>query len=65
MDPVNLAKELPHVGGAGSGIAHFVGWLYEHPAIGIPVGILLICVLIVVMVRLVQGGGRKSKRDSN
>jgi len=28
--------------------------LYKHPMIGIPVGILLICVVIVVMVRIVQ-----------
>jgi hypothetical protein len=52
MDPVNLAKELP--AGAGRGIVRLVIELFEHPITRIIVGILLICVLIVVVVRIVQ-----------
>jgi hypothetical protein len=56
MDPVNLAFEVP--AGAGVGLVRGLVWvvreLYEHPAIGVPVGILLICVLIVVVVRVIQ-----------
>jgi hypothetical protein len=59
MDPVNLAFEVP--AGAGRGIVWVVRgtvWvvreLYEHPMIGIPVGILLVFVLIVVVVRAVR-----------
>lgn len=55
MDPVNLADKLPPgSGGALRGIVLVVVWLFEHPVIGIPVGILLICVLIVVVVRIVR-----------
>lgn len=66
MDPVNLASEIP--AGEGRGFVWLVwrivwifrgiGWvvreLYEHPMIGIPVGILLICGLIVGVVRVVR-----------
>jgi hypothetical protein len=52
MDSVNLAKELP--AGAGRGIVWLVMEFFEHPMIRILVGILLICVLIVVAVRVVQ-----------
>lgn len=52
MDPVNLAFEVPS--GRWAGIVWIVWELYEHPVIGVPVGILLICVLIVVAVRVVQ-----------
>lgn len=61
MDQVDLAFEVPHVAGAGRlivwvvrGIVWVVRGLYEHPVIGIPVGILLICALIVVVVRIVR-----------
>jgi hypothetical protein len=59
MDPVNLAKEVPHVPGRGivwivRGIVWVVRKLYEHPMIGIPVGILLICLLIVAVVRILR-----------
>jgi hypothetical protein len=68
MDPVNLA----YSGAAGMrgwaagmrGLVWVVVQLYEHPVIGIPVGILLICVVIVVVVRIVRRRGA-SKRDSN
>jgi hypothetical protein len=59
MDPVNLAFEVP--AGAGRlivwvirGIVWVVRVLYEYPMIGIPLGILLICGLIFVVVRIVQ-----------
>jgi hypothetical protein len=52
MDPVNLAFEVPS--GRWAGIVWVVQELYEHPLIGIPVGILLISVLIIVVVRVVQ-----------
>ena len=47
MDPVNLAPEIPAGAGRGifrivRGIVWVVRELYEHPMIGIPVGILLI-----------------------
>ncbi len=48
---MNLAYTA--LSGGGSffrGIVWVVVQLYEHPVIGIPVGILLICVLIVVVV---------------
>jgi hypothetical protein len=59
MDPVNLGFELPAGAGRGivwvvRGIVWVVRELYEHPMIGIPVGILLICVLIVIVVRIVR-----------
>jgi hypothetical protein len=59
MDPVNLAFEVPAGAGRGivglvRGIVWVVRELYEHPLIGIPVGILLICLLIVIVVRIVQ-----------
>jgi hypothetical protein len=52
MDPVNLAKDLPV--GAGRGIVWLFVEFFEHPITRIVVGILLICVLIVVVVRIVQ-----------
>jgi hypothetical protein len=46
---------------AGTGSLFDLFWLvravlelFKHPVIGIPVGILLICVLIVGLVRIVQ-----------
>ena len=58
MHPVNLASEVP--AGAGRvmfwvirGIVWVVRELYEHPVIGIPVGIFLIFILIVVVARIV------------
>jgi len=59
MDPANLAFEVPAGAGRGivgliRGIVWVVRELYEHPMIGVPVGILLICVLMVVLVRVVQ-----------
>jgi hypothetical protein len=63
MEPVNLAFEVPAGAGRGivwvvRGIVWVVRELYEHPVIGIPVGILLsfalICGLIVVVVRIVS-----------
>jgi hypothetical protein len=40
------------------GVVRLIAWvvrmLYEHPMIGIPVAILLICGLIVVVVRAVR-----------
>ncbi len=70
MDMVNLAFEVPAgagrlVVGAIRGIVWVVRLLYEYPMIGIPVGILLLCGLIVVVVRKVQMRRGKSKRDSN
>ena len=65
MDSVNAAKELPPISGSAvRGFFRCVGWLTEHPAIGIPVGINLICVLIVVVCSKSEDGGA-SKRDSN
>ena len=40
--------------GAGRGIFWLVIELFEHPITRIIVGILLICVLIVVVVRIVE-----------
>jgi len=40
--------------GAGRGIVWLVIEVFEHPITRIIVGILLICVLIVVVVRIVQ-----------
>jgi hypothetical protein len=70
MHPVNQAFS-----GAGlAGVLRLLVWvvvgLYEHPVIGIPVGILLICILIVVVARIVYvvrdvRRHRDTKRDSN
>jgi hypothetical protein len=53
MHPVNLAMS----GISAYGVGRFFAWvayeLYEHPVIGIPVGIFLICILIVVVARIV------------
>jgi Flp pilus assembly protein TadB len=61
VDPVNLAISEAGKGTELYGLMWFVRgliWvveeLHEHPVIGIPVGIVLICVLIVVVVRIVQ-----------
>jgi hypothetical protein len=60
MHPVNLAISEAGKGTELYGLIWFVRgliWvvkeLYEHPVIGIPVGILLICILIVVVARIV------------
>jgi hypothetical protein len=51
MDRVNVAA-----GGLRGlrGIVLAVEWLFDHPAIGIPVGILLICALIFIVVLMVR-----------
>jgi hypothetical protein len=58
MNPVNLAYSgasgLRGLAAGMRGLVWVVVQLYEHPVIGIPVGILLICVLIFVVVRIVQ-----------
>jgi ribose/xylose/arabinose/galactoside ABC-type transport system permease subunit len=52
---MDLAVEI-RAGGGGlvRPIALAAGWLFEHPAIGIPVGILLICVLIALVALAVR-----------
>jgi len=61
MDPANPAV----ISEAGIGSLYGLFWLvrsviwavpelFKHPVIGIPVGVLLTCVLIIVVVRLVQ-----------
>jgi hypothetical protein len=60
MHPVNLAVSTEGIGG-GLAVVNLVVrlliWgvqeLFEHPLLGILVGILLICVLIVIVARIV------------
>jgi hypothetical protein len=56
MDPVTLAYPVAQITCPGCGVAF--SELFMHPAVGIPVGILLICVLILV----VRRARRASKR---
>jgi hypothetical protein len=58
MDPVSLAYTPS---GWFVGVVWGVVELFEHPAIGIPAGILMICVLVVFVVRVVRRR-RASKR---
>jgi len=51
MDPVNLAEELPPSAFDPIRLWFAIRVYAEHPAIGISVGIILICVLTVVAVR--------------
>jgi hypothetical protein len=59
---VNLAYPVGiHCPGCGMAVGWVVAKLFKYPAIGIPVGILLICALIVVVVCIVRRR-RASKR---
>ena len=55
MHQVSLAYPVGiHCPGCGTAVGWVVARLFGYPAIGIPVGILLICALIVVVVRIVR-----------
>jgi hypothetical protein len=74
MHPVNLAYSEAgswNIWSAVRLVAWVVHELYEHPVIGIAVGVILIAILIaiavrvVVVVRSVRRDGGASKRDSD